>query len=364
MDYTQERVATLHDYGDAHPDAPTERATVVVPMTEREYGGLAPESVLSTLETLDVDRVVVPLRASAEKAGAFADWLDSFDVPLDVLWCNGPRVADLLDEHGLNGDAGKGRDIWLALGTAADSPYVAVHDADTKTYSARDVPKLLHPLDSGFDFVKGYYARVENQRLYGRLFRLCYEPLVEALDARSDEPVLDYLGAFRYALAGECAMTSGVAHTIRVPRTWGLEVGTLGEAYDAAGFDGTAQVDLGRYEHDHRAVSGPSGLSDMSAGVVGALLRACEDHGVNVDYDTLPERYRETAHRYVRGYAADAAFNDLDYDPADERAQVAEYADAVRPPTDDDRLPAWRDTALSPDAVREAAAADLDAVDS
>jgi len=363
MDYTQERVATLHDYGDAAPSAPTERATVVVPMTDREYGGLAAEGVLSTLETLDLDEVVVPLRAPEDRVGAFADWLDSFDIPLRVLWCNGPRLTDLLHAEGLNGDAGKGRDVWLALGQTLDAPFVALHDADTKTYTARDVPKLLHPLDRGFDFTKAYYARVENRQLYGRLFRLCYEPLVDALADEADHPILDYLGAFRYALAGECAMTGDVASSIRVQRTWGLEVGTLGEAYDVAGFDRSAQVDLGRYEHDHRAVSGPSGLSDMSRGVVSALLRACEDHGVDVDYDRLRERYREHADRYVRGYEADTAFNDFDYDAPGERGQVDAYADSIAPIGPDTRLPAWDDSPITPDEVRDAAAADLAAVD-
>ncbi len=230
MEYTQERVATLHDYGAAAPDAPVGRATVVVPMTEREYAGLAAEGVLSTLATLDPERVLVPLRASAERVPAFCEWLDGFDLPLEVLWCSGPRVADLLDAAGLDGATGKGRDVWLALGLAANSAHVVLHDADAESYDERDVPKLLAPLAGDFDFTKGYYARVESGRLYGRLFRLFYEPLVAALAERHDAAILDYLGAFRYALAGECAMTADVARSLRVQRRWGLEVGTLGEA--------------------------------------------------------------------------------------------------------------------------------------
>ena len=47
MEYGQERIATLHDLTGHVPDAPTERAAVVVPMTDREYAGLAAERVLS-----------------------------------------------------------------------------------------------------------------------------------------------------------------------------------------------------------------------------------------------------------------------------------------------------------------------------
>ncbi|QLC33760.1 glycosyl transferase family 2 [Halarchaeum sp. CBA1220] len=362
MDYTQERVATLHDYGDAHPDAPVDRATVVVPMTEREYAGLAAEGVLSTLEDVDPERVLVALRAPAERVPAFCEWLEGFDLSLDVLWCTGPRLSALLDDAGLAGESGKGRDVWLALGLAARSEYVALHDADAASYSERDVPKLLAPLSNDFEFVKGYYARVESGRLYGRLFRLFYEPLVDALADANDHDVLDYLGAFRYALAGECAMTADVARSLRVQRRWGLEVGTLGEAYRLAGFSGSAQVDLGFYEHDHRAVSGPTGLGDMSEGVGDALLRAVEAAGVDPAYDTLAERYVEAARRFERGYAADAAFNDFTHEPAAEHEQVETYREAVSPPGPDTRLPAWADAPLAPADVREAAAADLDAV--
>ncbi|SEW07124.1 glycosyltransferase family protein [Halobacterium jilantaiense] len=363
MDYTQERVATLHDYGDADPAAPAGRAAVVVPMTDREYAGLATERVFSELERVGPAEVVVPLRAPAERVPDFRDWLADFDLDLTLLWCDGPRVEGLLADAGLTGARGKGRDVWLALGVAARQDFVVLHDADTDTYEARDVRKLLFPLADGFDFSKGYYARVENDRLYGRLFRLFYEPLLAALQDTHSHGVLDFLGSFRYALAGECGLTSETARGLRVQREWGLEVGTLGEAFRLAGLDGAAQVDLGRYEHDHRAVSGPTGLSEMSEGVGAALFRAVEDAGVDVAYDEVRERYREHADRFVRAYGADAAFNGFEYDAAGERDQTGTYADAVQPPGDDDRLPAWDDAPLDPDAVAAAARADVTATE-
>jgi len=362
MEYTQERVATLHDYGAADPDAPVERAAVVVPMTDREYAGLAAEGVLSTLERLAPERVYVPLRAPADRVRPFVEWLDGFDLPLEVLWCSGPRVAELLASVDLDGEAGKGRDVWLALGLAARSSYVVLHDADARSYTARDVSKLLAPLAEDFSFVKGYYARVESGRLYGRLFRLFYAPLVAALADRIDADVLDYLGAFRYALAGECAMTAGVARSMRVQRRWGLEVGTLGEAYRLAGARDSAQVDLGVYEHDHRSVSGSMGLGEMSDGVAEAVFRTVEGDGVTPAYDTLPTRYVATAQRFIRGYAADARFNGFAHDETAEREQVATYREAIAPPGPDTRLPAWEDAPLDAANVREAAARDLDAV--
>ena len=364
MEYVQERVTTLHALTDHRPDAPTGRAAVVVPMTEREYGTLAADRVLTALEAVDPARVVVPLRAPAERVGPFADWLDGFDVDVEPLWCGGPRLSELLATRGLDGERGKGRDVWLGLGRALDEEFVVVHDADTKTYSPAFVNRLLFPLAHGHEFSKGYYARVEDGSLYGRLFRLFFRPLVRALaDAteRREAGVLEYLDAFRYALAGEFAATTDLVSRLRVQRGWGLEVGTLGEAFAHAGFAESAQVDLGRYEHDHRSVDGPTGLADMSRAVGAATLRAVEDAGVDVDYDGLAERYRETAESLTESYAADAAFNGLSYDAGDERSQVATYAEALAAPGPDTRLPAWRNAPVDPDEVFDAATADLDA---
>ncbi|WP_232745101.1 glycosyl transferase family 2 [Halorubrum aethiopicum] len=362
MEYVQERVTTLHALTDHRPDAPTGRAAVVVPMTEREYGTLAAERVLASLERVDPARVIVPLRATADRAGPFAAWLDGFDLDVEALWCDGPRLADLLAEHDLDGDRGKGRDVWLGLGRALREEFVVVHDADTTTYSPSFVNRLLFPIAHGHDFAKGYYARVEDGALYGRLFRLFFRPLVRALAEAHDADVVEYLESFRYALAGEFAATADLVSDLRIQRGWGLEIGTLGEAFSHAGFAGSAQVDLGRYEHDHRSVEGPTGLADMSRAVGAATLRAVDDAGVDVAYDTLPGRYREAAEELVRRYATDAAFNGLAYDRDDERAQVATYADAVAEPGPDTRLPAWSDAPVSPAAVAEAAAADLEAV--
>lgn len=364
MDYVQERVTTLHDLTGHAPAASPGRAAVVVPMTEHEYAGLAAERILTELERVDPGRVIVALRAPPARIDAFREWLAGFDLQLELLWCNAPPVGGLLAERGLDGDrAGKGRDVWLALGVAAAAhDYVVLHDADAKTYSAADVARLLHPLEQGYDFSKGYYARVEGDGLYGRLFRLFYAPLVRTLADRHDEDVLEYLDSFRYALAGEFAMTADLATEVRVQRQWGLEVGTLGEAFERVGFEGSAQVDLGTHQHDHRPVGGPTGLSDMSEHVGTALFRVLEAQGVEPEYETLPERFRETASRFVRQYAADATFNGLAHDPDDDRAQVETYADAIVEPGADERLPAWSTLSLKPEDVLAASRTAVDEV--
>jgi len=364
MEYVQERVTTLHDLADPTPSVPAGEAAVVIPMTDREYGDLAAERTLSAIETVDPGAVVVPLRVPADRVEPLREWLGEFDLPLEVVWCNGPDVRTLLDRERIGGDGGKGRDVWLALGLAAErGEYVVCVDADATTFSEAHVPRLLAPLGDGANhFSKGYYARVENGRLYGRLFRLLYVPLIRALSDRNDARILDYLGSFRYALAGEFAATADLVRGLRVQPGWGLEVCTLGDAFEYAGFEDSVQVDLGRHEHDHKSVGGPTGLSEMSREVGAAILRVVEGAGVDPDYERLPEAYREAAGRLVDQYAADAGFNGLDYDRAEEREQVDLYAEAVRPPDEDRRLPAWRETDLGPEEVLAASDEDLAAV--
>ena len=361
MDYLQERITTLHDLTDAVPAMPAGESSVVVPIAGESEAAVTPTHVFEALETVGPDTVVVPLRAPRAVASAFDRWAGGFDLDVTTLWCNAPTVAPLLDDHGLDGAMGKGRDVWLGLGLAANrADYIAVHDADASTYSPKHVPRLLAGLELGYGFVKGYYARVEDGQLYGRLARLFVAPLLDALSRAHDDPLLDYLSAFRYPLAGEFAVTAEAARSIRAQRAWGLEVGMLGEAYDVVGETATAQVDLGVHRHDHRPVGGRGGLSTMAGEVGEALFRVLEDHGLAPDYERLPDAYRDAADTLIRQYGADAAVNGLDYDAEAERAQAQSYAESIRAPGPDDRLPAWTATTLSPSAVLAASREALD----
>ncbi|WP_049907045.1 glycosyl transferase family 2 [Halovivax asiaticus] len=359
MEYVQERITTLHDFGRGglpDVDRALEETAVVVPMTAREHASLAAERVLSELERLDPAAVFVPVRAPAQRIEAVRTWLDSFDLSLSVMWCNAPAVERTLESAGLDGGSGKGHDVWLALGPAADrGETVVVHDADASSFDGDHVARLLAPIMLEHSFVKGYYARVENERLYGRLVRLFYEPLVRSLADRHDAPIVSYLSSFRYALAGEFAMTADLAKEVRAPRSWGLEVGVLGDAFEEVGFEGSAQVDLGHHEHDHRAVAGETGLEGMSRRVGETLFHVLADHGVRPTYDELTNAYREAGRTLVSQYRADALFNGLEYDAADESAQVDRYATAIEAPGPDRRLPSWSSVDLSPDDVLAAA---------
>ena len=357
MEYVQERIATLHAYDDPDPSAPVEQAAVVVPLAGRDRETSAVERVFSTLEEVGPGRVIVALQSGPEAVGDAVDWLESFDLPLTVLWCDAPPVEAALASAGLAGSTGgKGRDVWLALGLAGDAEYVVVHDADATTYDHTHVSRLLAPVAADYGFSKGYYARVENDRLYGRLCRLFVVPLVRALAAEHDTDLLSYLSAFRYPLAGEFATTGDLARRLRVPRGWGLELGTLGDIFRQTGFAGTAQVDLGTHEHDHRPVAGGRGLGQMAGEVGRTLFTVLEEHDIDPDYGGLPARYGAVGRRLVEQYAADAAFNGLDHDAEAERAQVERYAEAIAAPGGDDRLPAWRETPIDPGRIADRSA--------
>lgn len=363
MEYVQERVATLHDLTGAVPTAPLDRTAAIVPMTDREYASLSAERVLEELARVGVRRAYLPIRTDRTAIGPVLAWLRGFDLPTTPIWCDGPALAGLLDDAGLDDPRGKGRDVWLAMGLAAavdGQELLVLHDADARSYSGDLVRKLCWPLANGFDFAKGYYARLERGRLYGRLFRLFVVPLLRALEAGHDHPLLDYLGAFRYALAGEMAMTGEVALSMRAHPTWGFEMGALGEAHRLVGFEGSAQVDLGVHEHDHRSVDGPAGLAEMCESVNDATFLALGDVGLEPDPASVRRGYREAASRLIAQYAADAAVNDLEYDPEEERAQVEAYAGAIRRPPADPRLPAWRDRPIHGEGLRTAVERDLE----
>jgi len=360
MEYTQPSVATLHDFGGVTAEAPLEKVTVVVPMTAREAMTLPTERVLQTLERQSPAGVVIPLRCASAELGATADWLRRFDLPLTLLWCDSPQIGQLLADADITGPRGKGRDVWLGLGVAAAaSEYVVVHDADTISYDDSYIHRLAYPLTAGYGFAKAFYARIEDRRLYGRLVRLLFAPLMSAVAAAHPTTFVRYLRSFHYPLAGEFAATAAVTTALRPPRTWGLEVGTLADAFDLLGPSSTAQVDLGRYEHHHRAVSGPGGLEAMAQAVAGTMVSVLADHEVVIDTRDIITPYREAAMATVDRYALDASFNGLQFDRPAEVEQVTAYAAAIEGAIPPERMPAWDDVDLSPSAVTDAAAAAL-----
>lgn len=307
--------------------------------------------------------------------------------PVTLLWDDGPRLQALyrrLASEGLSaGPAGKGRGVWLALGFALAEErarVVALHDCDICDYSRELLARLCFPIanrNMNYEFVKGYYARVR-ERLYGRATRLFMTPFLRAMKSvLGTHPLLEFLDSFRFALAGECAMTLDLARSIRIPSDWGLEVGLLAEIYRSCPPKRICQVELvENYDHKHRELSAEdasTGLHRMVSDIGASLIRNLASHGVEFDagfLNSLCAAYVRLAQDAVARYHDAAALNGIPFDRHEEERAVEVFQGAlrgaglafVRDPIGSREIPNWnRVTAALPDFPRqlcEAVAAD------
>ncbi len=82
---------------------------------------------------------------------------------------------------------GKGRNVWYCLGylqAEAKVEAIALHDCDIVTYERGLLARLIYPIANpnfSYEFCKGYYARVANGTINGRVCRLLVTPLLRAL---------------------------------------------------------------------------------------------------------------------------------------------------------------------------------------
>lgn len=349
MEFVQDHITTLHNFRDPSPSFPRDRTAVVVPIMGDDLNRPGLRSVLSTLETVNPGRIILSVRGNPSAIEALMETLAKSQSHAEVLWCNAPNMEATLANAGVTAPAGKGRDVWLGMVVAAGThEYIVVHDADSLTYTRHDVPRLTWPLTQGYGFVKGYYARIEREQFFGRLVRLVWFPLLSVLSEESQHPLLTYLSSFRYPLAGEFAIRAEFVPQLQVYPRWGLETGMLGEMFDRVGVSGTAQVDLGIHQHDHRPVNGTEGLVEMTRSVIGVLFDVIDRHDIDINFDAIGPQYERCASKFITRYELDASFNNLHYDVNDERSQVASYRDVI---TDrgsaSDRLPPFEGCSLT-----------------
>lgn len=336
MEFVQEEIATLHDFGQVDHQVSLDSLGVVVPIAGADIERPSVERTLGIVSEHRPGSLVVPIRGDRAEYEKVRDMVEPGPTTATVLWCNAPGMKGLLEDVGVDSIGTKGLDVWLGIAVASEGvDSVVVHDADSTSYTQTLLPRLAWPLEHGADFSKGYYARIDGGQLYGRLMRLLWTPLIRTISDDQSAPILSFLEAFRYPLAGEFAFQTDIARDIRIPRGWGLEVGLLGEVFEAVGGKRSAQVDLGWHRHDHRPVGGSSGLATMARDVAGTVLAVLEARDISVDRDSLVSDYRDRAMQYLDQYETDAAFNGLIYDREDERRQIVEYARALersRPP--------------------------------
>jgi glucosyl-3-phosphoglycerate synthase len=351
-------VTTLHRLGHAKVDQlerDLERFTVSEPVAlvlpclvdELERPAL-PHIVEQLRRVRYLDTVVVSLgRASLEGLVRARDLFARSHQRVRVIWLDGPRVVKALDRLReaalLPADAGKGFACWIAYGlvlSEARCHVVAVHDCDITTYDRELLARLCYPVvhpSLGFEFAKGYYARVTD-RMHGRVTRLFMTPLLRSLQVVAGRhPLLVYLDSFRYALAGEFAMKADLARVNRIPSDWGLEVGMLAEVYRNCTLQRICQAELcANYDHKHQNVSADDrsrGLMRMCTDIAQNLIRTLAAEGIVFSegvFQTLLVQYIRMAQDTIIRYHADAAFNGLAFDRHDEETTVAVFSEALR----------------------------------
>jgi glucosyl-3-phosphoglycerate synthase len=321
---------------------------LVLPCLYSELEGDAVPIIVEELKKVEyIDQIVLSMdRMTLDEFKSAASFFSQLPQHLRILWHDGPEMQRLiseLDDNELSiGERGKGRGSWLAFGyvlATQRAAVIALHDCDIVSYNRELLARLCYPIANkslGYEFCKGYYARY-GRRLYGRVTRLFVTPLLEALTLLTGHvQLLDYLQSFRYPLAGEFAITTGLARANRIPGDWGLEIGTLCEVYRNCSLKRICQVDLiENYQHKHQEISPQDpdrGLMKMAVDIADTLFRTLAAEGVIMSeafFRTLSTGYQRSAEDVIRRYSDDAAINGLELDRHSENLAVGTFRKAL-----------------------------------
>jgi|TARA_B110000211_G_C14084171_1_gene555934 glucosyl-3-phosphoglycerate synthase len=264
-----------------------------------------------------------------------------------VLWNEGPRLqaldAELQALDLAPKELGKGRNVWYCMGyTLASnrSESVALHDCDIVTYDRELLARLIYPVANprfNYEFCKGFYARVADGKINGRVSRLLVTPLLRALKKIFGEmEYLQFMDSFRYPLAGEFSFRKDVLNDIRIPSDWGLEIGVLSEMHRNYANNRLCQVDIADvYDHKHQDLSldnDQGGLSKMSIDISKALFRKLATHGKTFNTETfrsIKATYYRIALDFIETYHNDAVMNGLTLDIHSEEKAVELFAQNI-----------------------------------
>lgn len=208
-----------------------------------------------------LDQTVKPLVDAGIVSSVFAIDANSEDGTAAVAAAHGATVLQRCEiAPELGGSLGKGDAMWRALlatsaGHKADpdcvdgrfgSEIVAFLDGDTCDPSSAHLLGILGPLilDDKIQMVRGCFDRpfkAPNGDIRahegGRVTELSARPL---LNLHFPE-----LSCFRQPLAGEFAARRGLLERLQFPVGYGIEIGTLIDAWRLVGLEGLAECDLG-----------------------------------------------------------------------------------------------------------------------
>lgn len=384
-------VATLHNLTDQPVEA-LERQLVefsrsrpialILPSLFSELEGPALGNILDHLSKVPyLDQIVIGLdRANEDQFRYAKEYFSRLPQHHRILWNDGPRLQAIdakLRESGLAPqELGKGRNVWYCMGYVLASQradVIALHDCDIVTYSREMLARLVYPTaNPGFNylFCKGYYSRINDGKLSGRVTRLLVRPLLIALrKTLGEQDYIEYLESFRYPLAGEFAMRTAIVPDIRIPSDWGLEIGVLAEVRRSANPRAICQVDIAdAYDHKHQPLSEENpdaGLSKMSTDIAKALFRKLAIDGSVLStetFRTIKATYYRIALDLIEIYYNDAKMNGLSVDRHKEEQAVELFAANIMEagqtflenPMETPFIPNWsRVQSAYPDLLRE-----------
>jgi glucosyl-3-phosphoglycerate synthase len=264
-----------------------------------------------------------------------------------VLWNDGPRLraldAELQKLEVAPKEMGKGRNVWYCMGymlATGKAESIGLHDCDIVTYDRSLLARLLYPVahpQFNYEFCKGFYARVSDGKINGRVSRLLVTPLLRALKrVVGPNEYLEFMDSFRYPLAGEFSFRRDVLSDIRIPSDWGLEIGVLSEMYRNYANNRLCQVDIAdNYDHKHQDLSledSTAGLSKMSIDITKAMFRKLATNGETFTTETfrsLKATYYRIALDFVETYHNDAVMNGLTLDIHQEEKAVEMFAQNI-----------------------------------
>ena len=322
---------------------------LILPSLYSELSGPALSRILDELQHAEyISHIIIGLdRADEAEFRHAQNFFSRLPQRTHLLWQDGPRLRGLDDElreRDLSPpEPGKGRNVWFCLGYALaieELTAVGLHDCDIVTYQ-RDLPaRLFYPLvhpNSSFEYAKGYYARVNLNKLGGRVTRLFVTPLIRALRMMVGPlEYLDFMDSFRYPLSGEFAMSMDLASQVRIPSDWGLEVGLLSEVYRNISRHQICQVDIAdQYDHKHQDLSAEDrdgGLAKMSRDIAKSFYRKMATEGIQMNqafFRSLKAAYLRKALDMVEMYYHDATINNLSFNRHAEEEAIEVFQQSI-----------------------------------
>jgi glucosyl-3-phosphoglycerate synthase len=335
--------AELVGFGQQRPMA------LVLPSLFSELEGPALGNIIDELAQVPyLNEIVIGLdRADVDQFRFALDYFSRLPQRHRVLWNDGPRLQALDNKLAAEGlapkELGKGRNVWYCFGyilSANRVQAVALHDCDILTYKRDLLARLIYPIANprfNYVFCKGFYARVADGKINGRVSRLLVTPLLRAMKKICGPlDYLEFLDSFRYPLAGEFSMRTDVINDIRIPSDWGLEIGVLSEMNRNYATNRICQVDIAdTYDHKHQSLSADdinAGLSKMSTDIAKAIFRKLATNGQIFSMETfrsVKATYYRIALDFVETYYNDALINGLSLDRHEEEKAVELFAENI-----------------------------------